>query len=135
MDDHTIDGHLGAALDALVGATHLTKQVQWSGVSPQRDQMRDLLVFLAESTRMVDEAEARLGGRADEVRSPSGRPRPNLLGEVDNDPDAAMDAFVAHLRDLEADLRQHADEMGAGSEAALLRDVATGLATRLTDID
>lgn len=135
MDEDTIDGHLGAAFDALVGATHLTKQVMWSGASTQRDQLQDLLAFLGEKTRLVDEAEARVGGRADDLPSPSGRPRPNLLGDVDNDPQAALAAHAAYVRDLVGDLRQRAAEMDTGSEATLLLDVATGLETRLSDLD
>lgn len=135
MDEQTIDDHLGAAFDALVGATHLTKQVLWSGASTNRDQLQDLLAFLGEQTRLVDEAEARDGGRASDLSSPSGRKRPNLLGEVDNDPQLALAMYRTYLGDLAGDLRRRSAEVGTGSEADLLLVVATGLETRLSGLD
>ncbi|MEO6988982.1 MAG: hypothetical protein ABI239_10100 [Aquihabitans sp.] len=134
MDENTIEGHLGAAFDELVGATHLTKQVLWAGPSPQRDQLQGLLAFLGEQARLVDEAEAQVGGRAADLSSPSGRRRPNLLGAVDNDAPAALAAYVTHLRGLVDDLRQRAKDMGTGSGATLLLGVASGLETRLSDM-
>lgn len=135
MDENTIEHHLGAAHEGLVGATHLTKQVVWADASTQPDLLQDLLAFLGEQTRLVDEAEARLGGRAADLPSPSGRPRENLLGDVDNDAQAALTVYATYLRDLVADLRQSAANIGTGSEATLLLDVATGLEPRLSDLE
>jgi hypothetical protein len=133
-DDQVVDRHLGAVYEALVNAVSLTKQVLWSGSAP-RDQMQDLLAFLVEQAREVDEAEARIDGRSARLVSPSGHERENLLGDVQNDLGAAFDVYVETLTDLLRDVRRRAALMGETAEARLLVDLAAGLETRIAELD
>jgi len=135
MDEETVDRHLGAAYDELVSAIYLTKQVVWSASPAQRNRLQDLLGFLIEQSHAVDEAEARLGGRAVGMASPSGHPRENLLGEVHNDVHAAVALYAKHLMDVIDDLRRRAADIGDTDEAKLLLDIAAGLETRLADLE
>jgi hypothetical protein len=135
MDDRTLDRHLGAVYDELVSAIYLTKQVVWSASSAQRNRLQGLLGFLIEQSHAVDEAEARLGGRAVGMASPSGHPRANLLGEVHNDVQAAFAVYTKRLMDLVGDLRRRAATIGDADEATLLVDTASGLETRLADLE
>lgn len=134
MDEHSVDRHLGAVFDGLVTTVYLTKQVLWSG-SSRRDRLQDLLEFLVEQSHVVDEAEARIDGRAAGLSSPSGHQRTNLLGDVHNDLQAALAAYTKHLTDLLGDIRRRAADMGEADEAKLLLDIAAGLQTRVAHLE
>ena len=95
-DDET-DRHLHAVYDELVTAIYVTKQLRWSAPSELRAEMNDLVELLIEQTGAVDEAEARIGGRAATMAAPSSHERRNLLGEVDNDIGAALELYVERL--------------------------------------
>jgi hypothetical protein len=130
-----IDRHLGAVFGGLVTAVYLTKQMLWSVSAARRDRLQDMLGFLVEQSHLVDEAEARIGGRAAGMAAPSSHERRNLLDAVHNDVQAALAAYTEHVTDLASDIRKRAAEMGDADEAKLLADIAAGLQTRVATLE
>lgn len=132
--DESVDDHLRTVFDGLVTAIYVTKQLVWAAPAPPRDQLQDLLGFLVEQSHRVDEAEARIDGRAAAMAAPSSHERRNLLGDVGNDVQAALAAYVERVTGLAADIRRRASEIGDGSEAQLLVEIADGLQQRLVHL-
>ena len=129
--EEIVDRHLRAVFDELVTAIYETKQLVWSAPAWRRGQLQDLLAFLVERSHLVDEAEARIDGRAPEMAAPSSHERRNLLGEVDNDVQAALRAYAGRLSSLASDIRRRASEMGGADEATLLVEIADDLQRRV----
>ena len=130
-----IDRHLGAVFGGLVTAVYLTKQMLWSVSAARRDRLQDMLGFLIEQSHLVDEAEARIDGRAVGMAAPSSHERRNLLGGVRNDVQAALAVYTEHVTDLASDIRRRGADMGDADEAGLLVDIAAGLQARLADLE
>lgn len=125
--DDPDDERLRAVFDQLVTATHLTKQLVWSAPPERRERLKDIATFLVEQSRLVDEAEARIGGRSPAMVAPSGHPRRNLLGEVDSDVDAALTVYVEIMSEMVDEIGAGARVIGDGDAAVLLMDVAEAL--------
>ena len=135
-DEETVDLHLRAAYDELVGAIYLTKQGTWAAATADRRRaLQDLLAFFIEQSHRVDEAEAAIGGRSPQMTPPSAHERKNLLGEAGNDIDAARAAYVSHITELAVELRRRAGELGDGAAAELLSDIAEQLTSRIADLE
>ena len=77
------------------------------------------------------EPEARIDGRGTTMAAPSSHERRNLLGDVGNDVEAALDLYAERVDDLAAGIRRRAAEMGDRSEAQLLVEIAEGLQRRV----
>jgi len=129
--EEMVDRHLRAVFDELVTAIYETKQLVWSAPASQRGQLQDLLGFLVERSHRVDEAEARIDGRAPGMAAPSSHERRNLLGEVDNDVQAALRAYTVRLSGLASEIRRRASTMGVAGEATLLVEIADDLQRRV----
>jgi len=128
-DDAEADRHLQDVYDELVTALYVTKQLAWSAPPELRPRVQDLVTHLIEQIGAVDEAEERLGGRAETMTAPSAHERRNLLGEVGNDVDVALDLYVTRLGDLADRIAARSSAVG-GEASALLTAIATGLRTR-----
>lgn len=133
--DQSVDRHLRVVYDGLVTTINVTKQLVWSAPPALNDQLRDLLAFLIDQCRLVDEAEARIDGRAPSMAAPSSYERPNLVGEFDNDVHAALAAYVNEVTDLASDIRSRASDMGDVDEATLLVETAEGLEQRVSRLE
>jgi hypothetical protein len=133
-DEHTVDRHLGAIYQELVTSTYLTKQVMWSAPSSLRGRLRALLGFLIEQSHAMDEAEARINGRAAGLASPSEQPRTTLDGADHNDVQAAFAAYTTRLIALVGHLRERAADLGDAPEATLVREIASGLEARVAKL-
>jgi hypothetical protein len=129
--EEAVDRHLRAVFEGLVTAIYATKQLVWSAPASRRGQLQDLLAFLIDQSHVVDEAEARIGGRASGMAAPSSHERHNLLGEADNDVQAALAAYTDRVSDLASDIRRRAGDMGSADEAKLLVDIADELQRRV----
>ena len=129
--EETVDRHLRAVFDELVKAIYETKQLVWAAPALLRGQLQDLLAFVVDQSHLVDEAEARIDGRALGMAAPSSHERRNLLGEADNDVQAALAAYTARLSHLASDIRRRASDMGGADEANLLVDIADELQRRV----
>jgi hypothetical protein len=132
--DESIDRDLRAVFDGLVTAIYVTKQLVWSTTGARRDQLQNLLAFLIEQSHLVDEAEARIDGRAATMAAPSSHERRNLLGDVGNDMQAALTLYVERVTDLAIDISRRASDMGDRHEAHLLVGISKGLQTRVVHL-
>lgn len=132
--DDKVDRGLRTAFDGVVSAIHATKQLVWAAPPEQAERLRPLLAFLAEQSHVVDEAEARRGGRGEAMVSPSGRARRNLLGEVDGDLDAALVIYGTFIEDLADEVGAIAGSLGDGDDMKLLNDLADGLRSHLAAV-
>ena len=130
-DRHTVDQHLGEALDGLLTAVYQVKQVAWATPpSATRKALDDVKLFLFEQIQVIGEAEERIDGRAETLTSPSAHNRGNLVGPSGT-VDAAIDELTSRLRSLAIDLRARRDTIAGSDEAQLLDRAAGGLDERL----
>ena len=128
-DDRIVDDHLAAVYDAVLVTLYQTKQAAWSAAStPFAGDLRDLRDFLIEQSRLVDEAETRIGGRAERVSTPSSYQQGNLVAESGGDIALAVRTLTERLVELSSDVRQRAAAIEGTDEGALLERLADGVA-------
>lgn len=104
-DERTVDDHLAAVYDAVLFALYQTKQAAWSAAStPFAGDLRDLRDFLIEQSRLVDEAETRIGGRSERLSTPSSYQQGNLAAESGGDVALAVRTLTERLVELVSDV-------------------------------
>ncbi|HUR23686.1 MAG TPA: hypothetical protein VMZ73_07420 [Acidimicrobiales bacterium] len=131
-DEETVDKHLAAVIDEVISAIQETKQAVWSAsTSDRRRQLNELKTFLGEQLVALSDAEARIGGRAATMTSPTGHAIRNLRSEAGGDFSAFRALVLAELRAVAADARARADAISGAPEAELLTRLGDGLDHRL----
>ena len=131
-DDRVVDDHLAAVYDAVLVALYQTKQAAWSAAStPYARDLRDLRDFLIEQSRLVDEAETRIDGRAERLSTPSSYQQGNLAAESGGDMALAVRTLTERLVELVSDVRHRAADIEGTGEGELLDQLADGIATSI----
>lgn len=132
MTDRTPEEHhLQQAYDGLVAGIYTTKQLVWAVPPPRREDLRAMLGYLVEQSHRVDEAEARIGGRATTMVAPSSHERRNLLSEAGNDVEVALVRYRDLVTGLADEMRDGAAVLGEGEAASMLAGIAEGLVARV----
>lgn len=128
-NEQLIDRHLAEVYDAVLVTLYRVKQAAWSvSGTVFADELRALRDFLIEQSRVIDEAETRIGGRAERLSTPSSHQHGNLATESGGDPAMAVQIIAEHLGGLLADVRGRAAEIEGSEEARLLDRLAVGIA-------
>jgi hypothetical protein len=132
VDERALDEHLGAVLNRTLDAVYQAKQVAWGASgSPLAADLHELVIFLAEESHLLMEAEERVDGRAEGIRAPSTHQRGNVLGDSSGDVHAAVAQLLEGLASVVSDARERASAVGEGDEVRILSDFADKLEERV----
>jgi hypothetical protein len=131
-DERAVDEHLVAVLNEVLDAVYQAKQVSWSAsTSSGRADLQELVSFLIDQSGRFMVAEESIGGRSDEIASPSSHQRGNLLADAHGDLGAAVSFLAQRLQAIVDDVRARAAAIPDAPEVRMLVDLADGLDARV----